>query len=92
MFPRYQPKGLVYFRITAKESPDTVRKFMEKEALRVPVFLDPSGRVERLFGVWVHPTSYLVNRQGKVAYRIMGVLDWTNLQTTSVVDHLLQER
>ena len=92
MFPRYQPKGLVFFRITAKESPDTVRKFLEKESLRVPVFLDPSGRVERLFGVWVHPTSYLVNRQGRVSYRVMGVLDWMNLQTTSVIDHLLQER
>jgi peroxiredoxin len=92
MYAQYQSKGLVFYRIDSKESADTVRKFLEKESLHVPVLLDPSGRVERLFGVWVHPTSYLINRQGKASHRIMGILDWTNLQTTSLIDHLLQER
>ncbi len=58
----------------------------------MPVLIDPTGRVERLYGVWVHPTSYLINRQGQVRYRAMGAFDWTNLQTTSVIDQLLKER
>jgi len=83
---------LVFYRISTKESPETVRKFLEKESLQVPVFLDQSGQVERLFGVWVHPTSYLIDRQGLVRNRIMGLWDWNNLQATSLIDHLMKER
>lgn len=67
-------------------------KFLEKESLHVPVLLDKSGRVERLFGVWVHPTSYLINRKAMVCYRVMDVFDWTNPKATSFIDQLLKER
>jgi len=67
-------------------------KFMEKESLHLPVLLDKTGWVERLFGVWVHPTSYLINRQGMVCYRVMGVSDWTDLRAMSIIDQLLKER
>ncbi len=67
-------------------------KFMEKESLHLPVLLDKTGKVERLFGVWVHPTSYLINRQGMVCHRVMGVSDWTDLRATSIIDQLLKER
>ena len=88
----YQPQGLIFYRINSKENPEVVRGFLEKESLRVPVLLDRTGEVERLFGVWFHPTSYLIGRDGKVRYRTMGVADWNSLQGTSVIDQLLKER
>jgi peroxiredoxin len=83
---------LIFYRIATKESPETVRHFLEKQSLHLPVLLDKTGKVERLFGVWVHPTSYLINRQAMVGYRVMGILDWTDLRATSVIDQLLKER
>ncbi len=65
---------------------------MEKESLHLPVLLDKTGKVGRLFGVWVQPTSYLIDRQGMIRYRVMGPTDWTGLEAISVIDHLLQER
>ncbi len=65
---------------------------MEKESLHVPVLLDKTGKVSRLFGVWVQPTSYLVDGHGMVRYRVMGAVDWTSREATSVIDHLLKER
>jgi peroxiredoxin len=65
---------------------------MEKESLHLPVLLDKTGSVTRLFGVWVHPTAYLINRQGMVCYRAMGVSDWTDVRVTGIIDQLLKER
>ncbi len=65
---------------------------MEKESLHFPVLLDKTGSVERLFGVWVHPTAYVINRQAMVSYRVMGVSDWTDLRAMSIIDQLLKER
>ena len=66
-------------------------KFLQKEPVNVPVLLDKNGKVGRLFGLWAHPTTYLIDRQGMVRYRSMGVADWTSLEATSVIDILLKE-
>ncbi len=83
---------MIFYRINSKENPKTVRQFLEKESLQVPVLLDQDGRVERLFGVWLTPTSYLINRRGMVCYRVMGISDWPGLQGKSIIDQLLKER
>lgn len=64
---------------------------MEKESLHVPVLLDKKGRVGRLFGVWVQPTSYLIDCHGMVRYRFIGAVDWSGLEATSAIDRLLRE-
>ncbi|HYB21087.1 MAG TPA: TlpA disulfide reductase family protein [Thermodesulfobacteriota bacterium] len=91
-YAQYQSQGLVFYRINTIESLETVRKFLEKESLQVPVLLDPSDQVERLFGVWAHPTSFLIDRKGLARYRIMGLWDWNNVQATSLIDQLMKER
>ena len=91
LFTQYSSKGLVLFFIIPKENKETIQKFMEKESLHMPVLLDETGKVGRLFGVWAQPTSYLIDCHGIVRYRVMGAVDWTGLEATSVIDHLLQE-
>ncbi len=89
---QYGAKGLVLFRIDSKESRETVEKYVEKESLNVPVLLDKTGKVGRLFGLWAHPTSYLIDRKGMVRYRAVGPVDWTGPEALSVIDLLLEER
>jgi len=92
LYNQYQSRGVIVYRIGSKEKPETIKQFLEKESLNLPVLIDKDGQTERLFGVWVHPTTYLINRQALVCYRIMGTTDWTTLQATSIIDQLLKER
>ena len=92
LYNQYQSKGLIFYRIASKEPPEAIRLFLEKESLRLPVLLDRTGQTERTFGIWVHPTTYLINRQALVCYRIMGAFDWNSLPATSIIDQLLQKR
>ncbi len=89
---RYQPQGVVFYRVSTRETPDTVRKFLEKESLQMPVLMDQSGQVERLFGVWIHPSTYIIDKQGLVRCRNMGPWDWENPQSSSLIDQMLQGR
>ena len=66
-------------------------KFLEKEPVNVPILLDKNGKVGRLFGLWAHPTTYLIDRRGMVRYRSVGLADWTSLEATSVIEILLKE-
>lgn len=92
LYNQYQSRGVIFYRINSKEKPETIKQFLEKESLNVPVLIDKTGQTERLFGVWIHPTTYLINRQALVCYRIMGTVDWTTQQATSIIDQLLKER
>ncbi len=78
-------------RIDTKESREAVLKFLVKDPSKILVLLDKTGKVGRLFGLWAHPTSYLIDRRGMVRYRAMGGMDWTSTQATSVIDELLKE-
>jgi len=60
--------------------------------LQVPILLDKNGKVGRLFGVWAHPTSYLIDRKGMVRYRSVGLVDWADSDARSIIEQLLNER
>jgi len=91
LWAAYSEKGLILYRLDHKESRETVNKFLEKEPSQAPILLDENGKVGRLFGVWAHPTSYLIDRKGFVRYRAVGACDWMCLEATSVIDALLKE-
>ncbi|MBM4333527.1 MAG: TlpA family protein disulfide reductase [Deltaproteobacteria bacterium] len=92
MYAQYRSRDFVLFRINTKETRETVAKFLEKEALQVPILLDKNGKVGRLFGVWAHPTSYLIDRKGMVRYRSVGLVDWADSDARSIIEQLLNER
>lgn len=91
LYTHYRAKGLILFRIDIKESREAITKFLEKNPMNVPVLLDKTGKVGRLFGLWAHPTSYLIDRRGMVRYRAIGLVDWTDPEALSVIDLLLKE-
>jgi peroxiredoxin len=66
-------------------------KFLEKNPLNIPVLLDKNGKVGRLFGLWAHPTSYLIDRQGMARYRAVGPVDWDGPEAVGVIDQLRKE-
>jgi hypothetical protein len=82
----------VIYRVNTKESVETITKFLEKNPAGVPTLLDKAGKIGKLYGVWAHPTSYLVDAKGMVRYRAVGAIDWVSLEATSVIDLLLKEK
>ena len=80
------------FRIDAKESRETVNKFLVKNPSKVPILLDEKNKVGKLLGVWVHPTSYLVDSKGMLRYRAQGAADWEGVEAISIIDRLMGEK
>jgi hypothetical protein len=78
--------------VDTKESRETINKFLGKHPSKVPILLDEKNKVGKLLGLWVHPTSYLVDSKGLLRYRALGAVDWTGIEAVSIVDRLLGER
>jgi peroxiredoxin len=92
LYDRFYSKGLVVFRVNTKESRETVRGFLERNPSPIPVLLDEKNRVGKMLGVWVHPTSYIIDCKGLLQYRAMGTVDWAGIEAVSIVERLLGEK
>lgn len=91
LYDQFKTKDLMIFRINAKESKETIHKYLEKNPSKITILLDEKNKVGNLMGVWAHPTSFLVDHQGKIRYRAMGVVDWSSLEIVTLIEKMLAE-
>ena len=92
LYEAYRGKGLEVVLVNFQESADTVRKAAQERGYVAPVLVDASGDVTgRLYGVWGPPTSYLIDRQGRLVGRIQGSRDWAAPAARTLVQSLLEE-
>jgi len=80
------------FRVNTKESRETINKFLEKNPSKVPILLDEKNKVGKMMGLWVHPTSFLIDSQGMIRYRAVGGVNWTGWMATRTIDELIGEK
>ena len=79
------------FRVNTKESREVITKFLEKNPSPLPILLDEKNMVGKVLGLWVHPSSFLVDSRGMLRYRAVGTVDWTGIEAVSIVERLLGE-
>ncbi len=92
MYEEFKGKGLQVVLVNFQESADTVRKAAQDRGYVAPVLVDGSGDVTgRVYGVWGPPTSYLVDRQGRLVGRIQGARDWTTPVARNLIKSLVEE-
>lgn len=71
------------------QSPATVRDHVKHLSADVRVLLDPDQDVARAWRVRVIPSSFLVDAEGHVRYRVVGNLDWAGQEPVRTVRALL---
>ena len=69
-----QARGLVVLAINASYQDDILAaaKFAKAEGLTFPLLEDPRGEINRLYQVRALPTSFFIDRQGKIARVVVG--------------------
>jgi len=72
LYGRYRDRGLVVVAVNVRQDPETAARFVERLGLSYDVVLDQDGAVARAYGVIGLPTTFFVDREGRVATRILG--------------------
>jgi peroxiredoxin len=85
----FNNEGLEVIGVNLGEDPETVRKFAGEMDIRFPLLLDREGRSPRLFGVWGHPNTVIIDREGRIVGRVRGERDWQSEAARRLVRHLL---
>ncbi|MGH8668452.1 MAG: TlpA disulfide reductase family protein [Burkholderiales bacterium] len=77
-YKKFAPRGYEMIAVAMSyDHPNQVADFAQRRALPFKVALDGSGELARGFGdVRVTPTSFLIDRQGRILKRYLGEPDW----------------
>ncbi len=88
----YQDYGdKVGFLFIAEDDVEKVTAFIQKKGYTLPVYFSTSQAPDILISNSL-PTSYIIDRKGKVIVKEIGAADWNSKSTTDILDKLLEAR
>lgn len=62
--------------INIQESRSTVAAWAREKGVTIPILLDTDGEITKRYGVIATPTTFLVDREGRLLGRAVGPRDW----------------
>jgi thiol-disulfide isomerase/thioredoxin len=78
--------------VNVDEPEQRVRNFLAKVPLQFTVVLDPGKAVTKDWHVRILPASFLIGRDGRVRYSVVGDLDWSSEANLKIVSSLVTAR
>ena len=69
---KYGSRGVSVLGLTLEDDTDAITSFLDAVPAAFPVVRDPTGRAGELFEVVAMPTSFLIDREGRVVARFEG--------------------
>ncbi|MCK5394776.1 MAG: redoxin domain-containing protein [Gammaproteobacteria bacterium] len=90
LWQKYRERGLVIAAVSVDEgSRGRIETFSKLLDLSFPILLDPESEVSDLYEVSNMPTSFLIDRNGKIISRIVGTKEWTSPEAVQLVEDIL---
>jgi thiol-disulfide isomerase/thioredoxin len=89
---KFAGQSLEVLAVNVDEPESRVRAFLEKTPLQLTVVLDPGKPFTKTWNARILPASYVIGRDGRVRYSVVGELDWNDAQTTKIIEGLLRSR
>ncbi|HHU50678.1 MAG TPA: TlpA family protein disulfide reductase [Firmicutes bacterium] len=75
----YRGRGVAIVAVNLQEKPAQVREFVRKQAMEFPVLLDTEAKVAREYYVTAIPTTFFIDREGRIRLVHRGMLDYDRL-------------
>lgn len=72
VYQRYRDQGLRLLAVNVRQDTETAAAFVKPLGISYEVLLDGDGAVARAYGVSGLPTTFFLDRQGRLATRILG--------------------
>jgi thiol-disulfide isomerase/thioredoxin len=89
LYKRFKDQGLEILAVDCAEEKTVVERFMQNSKYSYPVLLDADGTVSNLYGIEALPTTFILNREGKIIARIVGSLRWNDPKIITAIEAAL---
>jgi len=89
----YRGQPFEILAVNMAESEETVTRFLrEKVQVKFPILMDIDGEALKRWQVFAFPTSYVIDKQGKISLALFGAIDWMQDDVVKKIEHLLKAK
>lgn len=89
---QFKEKSFVVLTVSVDyEGAKLVQEFINKQRYTFPVLLDPTCEVLDLFEVKGIPTTFIIDKKGKMLGRAIGPRDWKCQEVVSLISTLVEK-
>jgi len=87
---KYAADGLKIIAVSVDKRRDDLLRFVDEYRMPFEVLHDADGAVARSYGVFRYPESFLIGRDGKILYHLVGGVEWMSAQVTKTIETMLK--
>jgi len=80
--------GVEVIGVSVDQDPAAIETFVAEHHLTFPIVRDPDQKVASQYGTFKFPETYILDRDGRVAEKIIGATNWADPQMVSFVENL----
>ncbi len=92
LYQQFKEKNFVLLAISVDyEGIKPIKEFINKYQYTFPVLLDPKCETLDLFEVKGIPTTFLIDKKGKMVGKAIGPRDWRSPEVASLINILIQK-
>ncbi|SRR5712692_8281833 len=88
---RIASRGGVIIGVSIDDDPAKYEKFLKDFSVPFPTWRDPSAKVMHDYGTVRIPETYIIDRHGRIARKIIGPQRWDSPELTAYFDYLLAQ-
>ncbi|HUX37157.1 MAG TPA: TlpA disulfide reductase family protein [Rectinemataceae bacterium] len=89
LWDKRKDKNFTVIAVSVGEQKDTVTKFVADNKYSYPIFLDPSGQLGSAFNASSIPTTYIIDKDGKVIAGTQGSREYDSPEVLAAFDELM---
>ena len=90
LYKQYKDKDFVFLTISVDyEGLKPVKAFMERSQYTFPVLLDPKSETLDMFAVTRIPTTFIIDKEGRMIGRAIGPRNWKSPEFESILTQLM---
>ena len=83
----------VILGVNIAEDQAIVENFLQtKINVDFPILMDNAGIALRQWNVMAFPTSFVIDKQGKIRYALFGSIDWDTAEIINKIETLIEEK
>jgi thiol-disulfide isomerase/thioredoxin len=86
---KFKNRDFAMVTINLQESANQVRNFFKEYKLSFTALLDTAGEVGAMFGLYQIPTTYILDKEGRIIGKAVGPRQWDSKKSVSLFEYLI---
>lgn len=87
----YSSADFEILSVNFQETPEDIKAFLQRVEVDFPILMDLDGSTSHSWNVFSFPSSFILDRQGRLRYTLNKAVDWHTPEIKALLDDLIAE-